>query len=291
MEHHERYDYSPIVRRKPLRLPQGARVAVWMVPNIEHFHFDKPSVSLVEVTSGFTPDVLNYAWRDYGVRVGIWRVMEIMERNGFPGTAAINSEACQHYPQIVEAGNELGWEWMGHGTSNTVFINQLDEEEERRTIQTVVDTIAEATGTPPKGWLSPALSESFRTPDLLAECGIGYLCDWCNDDQPYLMSVRNSQLLSMPYAIELNDLTAFLRHGMTGEAFYSMIVDQFDVLYKEGTENGRVMALALHPFLSGQPHRAKYLEAALKYMAEHDDVWFARGGEIAGWYLKHAVQT
>ena len=134
---HKRFDYSPIVDRKPLRFPDGARVAVWVIPNIEHFHFGMPATSISSVTAGFKPDVFNYAWRDYGVRVGIWRLLDVLEKHGVKATVALNSEVCEHYPQIIEAGMELGWEWMGHGTTNSIMINQQEEEEERALIKLV----------------------------------------------------------------------------------------------------------------------------------------------------------
>ena len=290
MQKHERYDYSPIVDREKLELPDGARVAVWVIPNVEHFDFDKPSTSITPVTAMLQPDVLNYAWRDYGARVGIWRMMEIMERNGFKGSVTLNSEVCRHYPRIIEAGNELGWEWLGHGRSNSELINGQGEEEERKIIKSVVDTIREGTGTAPKGWLGPALTESHNTPDILAENGIEYLCDWCNDDQPYKMNVKTGSLISVPYSIEVNDIPAFLDKGMTGDQFYQMIIDQFDGLYEEGGTSGRVMAICLHPFLIGHPFRAKYLDKALKYIAQRNEVWITRGGDINDWYRNSVLK-
>lgn len=289
MERHERFDYSPIFAREPLRFPNGARVAVWVVPNIEHFHFDKPATSATPVTMQFQPDVLNYAWRDYGVRVGIWRLMEIMERNGFPGTVALNADVCVEYPQIIEEGNRLGWEWMAHGISNSIMHSTQGEDEERALIAGIVDTIGTRTGRPPRGWLSPALTETYNTPDILAENGIDYLCDWCNDDQPYPMRVKSGRMISVPYSVEVNDIPSFIDRGMTGEQFYQMIVDQFDVLYEEGASTGRIMAISLHPFLTGHPFRAKYLDKALKYIAARKEVWITRGGDIAEWYYANYV--
>ncbi len=281
---HGRFDYSPIVDREPLRFPNGARVAVWVIPNIEHFHWDKPSTSVTAVTAHLKPDVLNYSWRDFGVRVGIWRMMETMERHGVKGTVALNSEVCGQYPRIIEAGNELGWEWMGHGSTNSVLFNDQPEEEERRLIGDIVSTIADGTGTAPKGWLGPALSESFNTPDILAGNGIEYVCDWVNDEQPYPMNVKSGSLISMPYSIEINDIPAFLDRGLGAEEFYRMIVDQFDMLYEDGATSGRVMAICLHPFLIGHAFRAKYLDKALAHIARRKEVWVTRGGEINDWY-------
>ena len=281
---HGRFDYSPIVDREPLRFPNGARVAVWVIPNIEHFHWDKPSTSVTAVTAHLKPDVLNYSWRDFGVRVGIWRMMEVMERHGVRGTVALNSEVCEQYPRIIEAGNELGWEWMGHGSTNSVLFNDQPEDEEHGLIRDIVSTIADGTGTAPKGWLGPALSESFNTPDILAENGIEYVCDWVNDEQPYSMNVRTGSLISMPYSIEINDIPTFLDRGLGAEEFYRMIVDQFDMLYEDGAASGRVMAICLHPFLIGHAFRAKYLDKALDHIVQRKEVWVTRGGEINDWY-------
>ena len=186
----DRYPYSAIVDRKPLRWPDGARVAVWVIPNIEHFLFDRPSTSVTAVTTSLVPDVLNYSWRDYGVRVGIWRMMEVMEKHGVKGTVALNSDVCAKYPRIIEGGKQLGWEWMGHGNNNSTLINRQSEDEEKQLIKTIVDTIKSATGAQPRGWLGPALSESHRTLDLLAENGIQYVGDWVNDEQPHPMRVK-----------------------------------------------------------------------------------------------------
>jgi peptidoglycan/xylan/chitin deacetylase (PgdA/CDA1 family) len=281
---HGRYDYSPIVEREPLRFPNGARIAVWVVPNIEHFAFGSPSTSIADITANLVPDVLNYAWRDYGVRVGVWRMIDVMQQNDIRGTVALNSDVCHHYPQIIEATHALGWEHMGHGKTNSVWVNQQSETEERALIREVLDTIGQATGQRPKGWLSPSLTESLNTPDLLAEEGVEYLADWANDEQPYAMQVRNKTLLSMPYSIEINDITVFLGNHGTAEEFYTRIVDQFDVLYEDGQVSGRVMSISLHPFLIGHGFRSKYLDRALKYIRSREEVWLATGTEISDWY-------
>jgi len=282
---HQRFDYSPITRRAPLRFPGGERVAVWVVPNIEHFHYDKPAMSLTPMTMSLKPDVLNYAWRDYGVRVGIWRLLEIFERRGIPITAALNSEVCEHYPQIVAEGNRLGWEWLAHGHTNSALFTGMPEDVERGIITGVLQTIAKHTGQQARGWLGPALTETDSTLDILAEAGIEYVADWCNDEQPYRMKTRKGSIVSLPYTLELGDIPIFLTHGATGEDFYQIIVDQFDVLYQEGARIPRVLCLALHPFLVGHPYRAKHLERALAYIKQHEGVWFTTGGRLLDCYL------
>ena len=285
-----RFPYSAIVDRKPLRWPNGARIAVWVIPNIEHFLFDRPSTSVTHATTSLVPDVLNYSWRDYGVRVGIWRLMDIMDRYGIKGTVALNSDVCLRYPRIIQAGNQLGWEWMGHGTSNSIMINRQTEEEERSLIRDVVDTIEKGTGKHPRGWLSPALSESHRTLDLLAECGIEYVCNWVNDEQPYPMRVSTGSMISIPYSVEINDIPAFVDLKQSAETFGRMICDQFDVLYEDGGKTGRVMAICLHPFLIGHPYRSKYFAQALAHITSRQDVWLTTGGEIRDWYVQNYLR-
>ena len=287
---HGRFDYSAIVDRKKLVWPNGARVAVWVIPNIEHFLFDRPATSISSATTRLVPDVLNFSWRDYGLRVGIWRMMEIMERYGVRGTVALNSDVCGHYPRVIEGGNALKWEWMGHGLNNSILVNAQPEAEERALIREVVETIAKGTGKRPRGWLGPALSESVRTLDILAENGIEYVGDWVNDEQPYPMRVKSGTMLSLPYSIELNDIPNFLEMKRTGEEFGRMICDQFDQLYEDGAKTGRVMAICLHPFLIGHPHRAKYFASALQHITSRREVWVTTGSEIADWYKQNYLK-
>jgi allantoinase len=289
MTSHGRFEYSAIAKRPRWELPNGARVAVWIVPNIEHFHYDKPAMSLTPMTAGLRPDVLNYAWRDYGVRIGIWRMMEIFERQGFVATAALNSEVCLRYPAIIEEGNRLGWEWMAHGENNSSLFTGMPEDAERPIIRGVLDTITKSTGKKPRGWLGPALTETDNTLDLLAEAGIEYVADWCNDEQPYAMTTRNGPLVAIPYTLEIGDIPAFLQHGSSGEAFYRMIIDQFDTMYEEGKRQPRVLALALHPFLVGHPFRARHLERALAHIRQRDAVWITTGSAIIDWYNSKIV--
>jgi peptidoglycan/xylan/chitin deacetylase (PgdA/CDA1 family) len=285
---HDRFVYSPIVERPPLRWPNGARVAVWVIPNIEHFLFDRPSTSITAVTTQFVPDVLNYAWRDYGTRVGIWRMMDVMERYGVKGTVALNADVCERYPQIIAAGNKLGWEWMGHGKNNSSLLAKIGEDEERALIGGVVKTITSGTGKAPRGWLGPALTETHNTLDLLAEAGIDYIADWVNDEQPYPVRVKKGKMTSIPYSVEINDIPAFLDGKQSAETFGQMIKDQFDVLYEDGKNTGRVMSICLHPFLIGHPYRSKYFDDALKHITSRQEVWVTKGADIIDWYRGQA---
>ena len=284
-----RYEYSPIIRRPPLRWPNGARIAVWVIINIEHFKIDMAGTSL-NPFPGVIPDVYNYAWRDYGPRVGIWRLMTLLDRHGIRAAVTLNSDVCIYNPIIVEEGVKRHWEFLGHGITNSQSLAGMAEDQERQIIRTVFQTIKEATGKPPEGWLGPALAETFNTPDLLAEEGYTYVCDWNNDDQPYPMKVRKGRLLSVPYSSEVNDIPNFLRLGHSAEVFRQVICDQFDTLYEEGAESGRVMAIALHPFIIAQPFRIKYLDQALHHIRRHKDVWLTTGSEIARWYTTHYLK-
>lgn len=280
----KRYPYSPIIRREPMKFPNGARVAVIPFINIEHFPEDLPGTPLVPMTTKFQPDVLNYGWRDYGSRVGLWRIMEIMDSCGMRGTVCLNSDVCLEYPPIIEEGNKRDWVWMGHAQNNSYCINGIDEAKEREIIKDTLDTIEKSAGTRPKGWLGPALTETYNTPDLLVEGGVEYVCDFTCDDQPFEMNVKSGSLISMPYTVELNDIQAFLSIGLSGEDFGNMITDQFDVLYEEGKTNARVMPICLHTFFVGQAFRAKHLARALKYITEHAHVWLTTGDEVNTWY-------
>ena len=289
MADHGRFAYTPIVDRPKLSWPNGARVAVWLIPNIEHFVYGLPSTTLFPPTASLTPDILNYSWRDYGARVGVWRLMDTMERLGIRGTVALNSDVCHEHPRIVEEAQKLSWEFMGHGKNNSSLFTGMEEDVERNAISEVLETIREATGQMPRGWLGPALTETHNTLDLLAEAGVDYVCDWVNDEQPYPMQTRAGTIHSIPYSIEINDIPAFLGGGHSGDSFAQMIKDQFDVLYEDGAETGRVMSICVHPFLIGHPHRAKHFSRALEHIASRNDVWLTTGHEIIDWYKKSGL--
>ncbi len=247
--------------------PNGARIAVWVIPNVEHFHLEIGSSA---------PDVRNHSRRDYGNRVGLWRLMDVLTKHKIRGTVALNAEIGIYYPRIMQAMIDLDWELMGHGLTNSSTMSGLSNEAERKLIQDTRKVI-EDWGQKMRGWLGPGLTETFDTPDLLKEAGVEYLADWVNDDLPYRF---NNGLYSIPYSLELNDMPLFNNPSISIEDFKRRICDSFDVLYAEGATNGRVLGIALHPFLIGAAHRIKYLDEALAYIAGHDGVWFATGDEI-----------
>jgi allantoinase len=261
-----------IVDRPQVTWPGGAHLAVWVIPNIEHYHLD--------LFQPGRPVVRDYAQRDYGNRVGVWRLMEVMQRHGVRGTVALNAEVCQRWPRIIEAARALDWELMGHGVTNSTAVDGLDEDDERGVVTACRHAI-EGVGATMYGWLGPGLKESWRTLDLLREAGGEYVADWCNDDLPYPLS---NGLFAIPYTLELNDMPNFGHHNISAEDFRRRICDAFDVLYAEGRGKGRVMAIALHPFLTGAPTRIRCFDEALSYIASRDGVWFATGHEIIDSY-------
>jgi len=279
-----RYDFSPITRRPPFRWPRGERLAVWICYNVEHFKVDSPATSIAPGLAQLKPDVLNHAWRDYGLRVGIWRNFEMMERLGLRGSVTLNAEVCLHETAVVEEMVKRDWCILGHGMTNSQLLATLPEAEERQVINDTLSIIQRATGKRPIGWLGPGLAESFSTPELLVEAGVKYVCDWVCDDQPFLLKVKNGRLMSVPYSTHINDIPLILEQKVSNEAFCQTICDQFDVLYREGATIPRTMAIALHPFLVGVPHLSRHLERALAYIARHRDVWFCTGDDIANWY-------
>jgi peptidoglycan/xylan/chitin deacetylase (PgdA/CDA1 family) len=279
------FPYVPITERPRLTWPNGAQIAVWVIPNLEFFPLTRGLSGHPFEAKGKPPTVRPWAQRDYGNRVGIWRIMDVLSRLGIRATASLNADICLHHPQIVRAGVDLGWEFIGHNLTNTVRLTELDEAAERDTIARSARMIAEATGRRPIGWLGAGLAETWHTLDLLLDEDFRYVADWTNDDQPYLMNVGGRQLVSMPYSYEVNDSPFLYYRNGTIDEFEKLIRRQFEVLYEEGAVSGRVMAICLHPFIIGVPHRIRGLESALKFIASHDKVWFATGGEIMQHYL------
>jgi allantoinase len=280
---HDLYAYSPIVERPRLQWPGGARVAFYIGLNIEHYHVDKPATSATPTTVGLVPDPMNYGWRDYGVRVGVWRLIELLDRVGMVPSVMLNSEVCHHYPQIVQAGRDRGWAWLAHGQNNSTLHTGFGGDEERAYLTEMVQTIASATGSAPRGWLGPAMTETFDTPRLLAELGLTYVLDWCNDDQPFPLSVDG--MIAVPYSVELNDITLCVGRNLSGEAYVRWVIDTLDQLLADGESTGRVMALPIHPFVINQPSRHRYLARVLEEVAARDGVWVTTSDEIARHYL------
>ena len=277
----DRYDDSLIVERKALKWPGGKTLAIWIVPNVEIWDFQSAAgVAISPPAGNAVPDVINYAWREYGMRVGLWRIADALDSLGLRATVALNSGVCQGFPRAIEQMKKRGWELMGHGITNSKTLTNVSLDEERQTIREALHTIEQAAGERPRGWLGPGLAETFNTPDVLAEEGIQYVGDWNNDDQPYPMKVKKGKLHSVPYCMQLNDIHLLGRHAYTGQQYLQALIDQFDTLYAESMKTAKVMGIPLHPFLAGQPLYTRYLQQALARMKMGERVWFATGSEI-----------
>lgn len=280
---HGRFDYVPITRRAHHRWPNGAGLAVYLGFNIEHFAFGSGLGAALGPVSP-QPDVLNHSWREYGNRVGVWRCLELFDALGLPAGTLINTALYDHCPEVIAACVARGDEIIGHGHTNSERQGSLAEADERALIAHCRDRIATESGRAPGGWLSPWISESMVTPDLLAEEGYRYTLNWCHDDQPVPMRTRSgASLWSIPYPQELNDIPMIVARQMEGDAFARLIVDHFDEMLEQARRQPLVMGVALHPYLVGQPHRLRHLRRALEHVAAARDrgaVWFTTPGAI-----------
>ena len=281
----ERVDYSPIVDRPVIRWPNNARVAFWVAPNVEHYEYlpDYDGIRNPWPRSPY-PDVQQYSYRDYGNRVGFWRMLEPLDKHGIKCCVSLNVAVLEHYPEIRDAMVARDWDFMSHGIYNTRYLNPMTEEQEREFYRDCSETLKKHTGKQVKGMLGPSISGTERTPDLMAEAGLIYHTDWVHDDQPVPIKVKSGKLISVPYSVELNDNPLF-RTNAEGDYFARICKDQFDQLYQEGEESGRVMCIAIHPYCSGQPQRVKYLDEALGYIMSHEGVWQTTADEIAEYYI------
>jgi len=279
-----RAEYSPIFQRKPIRLPGNARVAVWVIINVEEWDINAPMARTVLSTPqgrAVLPDIPNFGWFDYGLRVGFWRLKGVLDRHGIRATVSLNASVCLSYPEVVAKSLQAGWELMGHGFIQRVINAEPDE---RAVIRRTINTIQEFSGVAPRGWMGPGLAETFNTPDILAEEGIEYVCDWCNDDQPYPMKVKSGRLVSIPYTLELNDIPIYAVQQHRSSEIFERARDQFDTLYREGAESARIMAISTHPYITGVPHRIKYFDLIFDYLRQFEGVVFLTGSEILDWY-------
>ena len=279
-----RAEYSPIFDRPPLRLPNNARVAVWPVINVEEWDINEPMARTVLPTPqgvATLPDIPNFGWFDYGLRVGFWRFKQVLDKYGIRATVSLNASVCLSYPTLVDECMKTGWEMLAHGFIQRVINREPDE---RAVIRRTIDTIAEATGTAPRGWMGPGLAETFDTPDVLAEEGIEYIADWVNDDQPYEMIVKSGRMVALPYTVELNDIPIYLIQNHRSPELFERAKDHFDTLYREGADSARVMCISTHPYITGAAHRIKYYDAIFEYISRFEGVVFMTGSEILDWY-------
>jgi allantoinase len=282
----ERLDYLPISQRKKLTLPGGARLALWVIVNVEEWDINEtmPRTVLTPPAGGSPmPDIPNWAWHEYGNRVGFWRMLEVFDALKMPAVLAINGSAIARYGAIVEAAKQRRWEFIGHGFSQK---NMQKVADEKTDIEKTSAAIREATGKNPRGWLGPGLTETWDTPDLLAEAGYDYVCDWVLDDQPVRLKTRGGKsIVNLPYTQECNDVAMMLIQHHKASEYQDRAIDQFEQLYRDARDSARVMALVIHPYIMGAPHRLRYSRDALAHIRGHDGVVCWTGEQILDWYL------
>jgi allantoinase len=281
----ERLDFSPIGQRPKLALPQGARLGVWVIVNVEEWDPTQPmprTVLTPPAGGAPMPDIPNWAWHEYGNRVGFWRILEVLDDFRIRAVLAINGSAIQRYEPIARAGLDRGWEFIGHGFTQQSMQKVADERDD---IRRTAAAIRDFTGRPPRGWLGPGLTETWETPDLLVEEGFEYVCDWVLDDQPVRLKTRTRPIVNLPYTQECNDVAMMLIQHHKASEYYDRAIDQFAQLYDDAAQSARIMALVVHPYIMGAPHRLRYFRDALARIRDHQGVLLWTGEEILDWYL------
>ena len=291
---HVHHEWSPINARGHLNWPDDARVAICVIVNLEHMEWQAPTDSFQSdnLAGGSAarpfPDYARLSHREYGHRVGIFRVLDVLEKHGIPPTVAMDAMTAANYPYLVRHLSGRGCEFIGHGISvSRMITSRMTSEEERGYIQESLTTLNRATGSEARGWLGPEYGESSRTPQLLAQTGIRYVCDWANDEQPFPMTTSEGELYALPIMWELDDVSALADRKVTIDRYEDMLKEAFDCMYQDGAANGRVLTLHLHPWLIGQPFRIGYLDAALGHMVRRQGVWAATGAAIVDWYREN----
>ena len=280
----DRVPYSAIIDRPPLTLPGGARMIIWTIVNVEEWDIERPmprSVLSPPMGQPLMPDLPNWAWHEYGMRVGFWRLLDCLKRFDIPVTLAINGSVCATYPRVASAALEAGWEFIGHGF-NQRPMHQIEDELE--VINQTIEAIRSFTGRVPRGWESPGLTETFDTIDHLAAAGIEYVADWVLDDQPVDIATKDGSVLSIPYTVETNDITMIALQQHESREIFERTKAQFDQLYQESAEITRIMAISLHPYITGVPHRIGQLETFLSYLNDKPGVLMWTGEQILDWY-------
>src|SRR5262245_11599432 len=274
--------YSAIVDRAPLGWPDGAHVAVWPMLAIEHFVWGKPGTSIQPLLVEH-PEVANWAWRDYGNRVGVWRLFDLFDELEVPLTICLSAEACRHYPRIIDAiKDHPHWAILPHGlNNNTAGHRGLSARAERELVDRALSTIEKTFGRMPQGFMVPNWSMTEATFEILLDAGVRYTTDWMNDDQPYWYELGNGRLLNVPYNLETNDYALVLKARLPGPELSPAVVDHFDQLWRDGERHGRSMAIGIHSFISGQPSRARYVREYLEHMKARDDLWLTTADAIS----------
>ncbi len=280
----ERIPFSAIVDRPPLRLPEGVRLVVWMIVNVENWDIRRPMPRTIlppPMGNPLLPDVPNWAWHEYGMRVGFWRFYEALTRRGIVPTLALNGSVVEHYERVAAAARDAGWEFMGHGYLQGPMHNL---EDQRVSIRRTLDTVQGFTGKPVVGWESPGLTETYDTVDVLREEGVRYVADWVLDDQPVRIDTTAGPIVSIPYTVEMNDVSMMAVAQYPSDEWLKRGLRHFERLYAESETITRVMSISIHPYLTGAPHRIGYLEDLLDAIRQKDGVVFWTGEQILDWY-------
>ncbi|SON55699.1 putative urate catabolism protein [Hartmannibacter diazotrophicus] len=284
IEGNPRFGYSSIVSRPDFTWPDGKRLAVYVALCVEHFSYGT-GMGLAYSPGLSHPNSYNWGWREYGNRVGGWRLIGLFEEQKLPLTVLLNSSCYEHCPELVSAFSKRGDEIVAHGYTNSEHPNGMSEEEERKTIEKVTKAIREAEGKPPAGWMSPGAHPSRHTEDLLAKAGYKYTLDWPMDDQPVWMKTDGGPLLSVPYPHEVNDVPMVILHDGTGQAFADMAIDNFDEMLAQSEKQPLAYGITIHTFIVGQPFRLRQFRRVLEHIQKHNDkVWFTTAGNIADHY-------
>lgn len=284
MRFRDRLPYSALPERPPLRLPGDTRLAVWIIVNVEDWDeaYPMPRQALTAPSGAqVVPDLPNWAWHEYGMRVGFWRIRAALARHGIRATLSCNGRVCLTYPPVARAAMDDGWEFMGHG----YFQRPMHlVEDQRAVIRDTLHTIERFTGQRPVGWLGPGLTQTLETTDLLAEAGLRYCADWVVDDEPVRVATAHGDIVGMPYSVELNDIPLMMIQHHEARHLKDRVIEQFERLYAEGADRAKVLSLAVHPYITGVPHRIRWFEEALAHMAAHAGVRFMTGADLLDWY-------
>jgi hypothetical protein len=281
---HGRFEYSPITARQDFSWPEGRRLAVYFALCVEHFSYGESGLGLSYSPGIPHPNTYNWAWREYGNRVGGWRLLDLFTQQGVRPTMLVNTECYEHCPELIDAYREVGTEFVAHGRTNSVAPNDLDESDEREMISQIFETMSRHEGKPPGGWMSPGANPSAVTEDLLAETGFTYTLDWPMDDQPTWLRTRGGPLLSVPYPHEVNDVPMIALHHGTAPAFAEMMTDNLDEMIEQSEHQPLVCGITIHTFIMGQPYRLRQFRRALEHLLRLPGVWLTTPGEIAAHY-------
>lgn len=280
----DRTEFSAIVDRPPLKLPGKNRIVIWTIVNFEVWDISKPMArQVIPAPTGIPllPDVPNWSWHEYGMRVGCWRFFDLYKKLGIRPTLSINARVCEDYPRVAQEAKDLGWEFMGHAYEQGPIHKEPDQ---KAMIHRSMDVIEKFTGKRPVGWLGPGLTQTLETPDNLTAAGVKYIGDWVYDDEPTVIKTTNGPLVTLPYTVELNDIPMMMVQHHESDHLYKRAVESFNTLYEEGSDRVKIMAIAIHPYISGQPFRIKALRDIYDYVNKFDGVLHWNGEEIYNWY-------